>query len=159
MKVIIPLFIFFSVLFNPIKVYILGDDVFLHLSNKFTFENNSAKLKLNVKKQLDVIALRLIERPKLRIAVEAHTDIESKPQIAKSITTERAENIKSYLVGRGVNAENIEAIGYGFDRPLIECVDMFNCTPEENKKNRRVVIRIINTREVGDYLLVNQTTE
>ncbi len=158
MKIIIPFLILFSsfIVLNPIKVHIIGDDVYLHFNDKLTFDNNSTTIKLRVKKELDVLAANLMERPALKIAIESHTDIESKPKIAKSITNTRAENIRNYLIDRGVNPENIIAKGYGFDRPIIECLDMFNCTPEENKKNRRVEIRILNVREIGDYLLVSE---
>lgn len=158
MKIIIPFLILFSsfIALNPIKVYIIGDNVYLRFNKRITFDNNSAKLNLGIKKELDVLAINLIARPKLKIAIESHTDIESKPQIARDITTKRAKNMKDYLINRGVIPENIIAKGYGFDVPKIECLEIFNCTPEENKKNRRVNVRVINIREIGDYLLVGE---
>ncbi len=154
MKGIIALMILFTTI-NPIKIYKYGDEVFLHFNHKIEFNNNSAKLKASAKKELDIVAANLKERPKLQIEVGAHTDIETKRATAMELTNERANNIKDYLVSQGVNSENITAVGYGFDEPLIECVDIFNCTPEENKKNRRIEIKLINLREIGAYEMVN----
>lgn len=153
MKAIIALMILFNTI-TPIKVYMYGDEVYFHFNTKIKFEHNSAKLSTEIKGQLDDVALSLIERPKLKIEIESHTDIATRPSVAVIITDKRANRIKDYLVRTGVNPKNIKAVGYGYKKPLINCEDMFNCTPEENKKNRRVVIRLINLRQVGAYKLV-----
>jgi len=153
MKAIIALMIFLNTI-NPIKVYMYGDEVYFHFNTRMEFEDNSAKLSTEVKAQLDAIAFSLQERPKLKIEIESHTDIATRPTVAVEVTRNRANAIKDYLVRVGVNPKNIKAVGYGYKKPLINCEDMFNCTPEENKKNRRVSIRLINLRRIGAYELV-----
>lgn len=153
MKAIIALMIFFNTI-NPIKVYMYGDEVYFHFNTKMAFEHNSAKLSAGVREQLDAVALSLMERPELKIEIESHTDIETRPSVAVEITDRRANSIKDYLVRIGANPKNIKAVGYGYKKPLVNCEDMFNCTPEENKKNRRVVLRLINLRRIGTYELI-----
>ncbi len=72
------------------------------------------------------------------VVVEGHTDsVGSKDQNAK-LSTERAEAVSQYLVANNAVAENkIEAVGYGFDRPLAP-----NRTAKGRAQNRRVDVII-----------------
>ena len=65
---------------------------------------------------LDAAASVLIERPELCLEVQGHAD-RSEPN-AKSLSTRRAENVKRYLVRRGVGASRLRAVGFGATRPL-----------------------------------------
>ena len=50
----------------------------------------------------------------------------------------RANAVRSFLVGKGINSSRIKAIGYGETRPIAD-----NETPEGRQKNRRTQVRIL----------------
>ena len=48
------------------------------------------------------------------------------------LSQKRAESVKNYLVGKGINADRLTAVGYGMDKPLTS-----NKTKADKAKNRR----------------------
>ena len=154
MKTIVSLTLLLLSTISPLNVYIKGDDVYLQVNSKITFDNNDSKLTYNTKNELNAIALQLIERSKLKIEIEAHTDIDSRKDEALLLTQKRANCIRDYLISRGVNPKNITAVGYGFEKPLVEYKDLLVSTPKENEINRRIEIKLINTGELGKHTLV-----
>jgi hypothetical protein len=55
-----------------------------------------------------------------------------------ALSKARAESVKSYLVGKGISPDRIEAKGYGPDQPLAS-----NDTIQGRAKNRRIEFRLI----------------
>jgi OOP family OmpA-OmpF porin len=83
---------------------------------------------------LDLIA-QTIEREcgGKTILIEGHTDLVGGPEFNQRLSERRAENVKRYLVGRGVPAAQLRTIGYGETRPLST-----DPSPEAQALNRRV---------------------
>ena len=53
----------------------------------------------------------------------------------QKLSERRAEAVKSYLVERGVPADQLRAVGYGESRPITT-----DPSPEAQKVNRRVTL-------------------
>ncbi|MFI5163222.1 MAG: OmpA family protein [Sphingobacteriales bacterium] len=81
---------------------------------------------------LDQVA-ELLKNKKLRLRLEGNTDSAGKPEDNFKLSKERAEAVKLYLVGRGVNPDQIETIGYGAAHPIAT-----NKTAAGRRLNRRV---------------------
>lgn len=73
------------------------------------------------------------------IIIGGHTDAKGTDQYNLSLSKQRAQSVKTYLVNKwGIDPELIEAVGYGKSRPLND-----GMTTEEQQKNRRVEIRLV----------------
>ena len=99
------------------------------------FQHNSNELPQNAYETLDNIVKFSSQRPDLIITVEGYTDSYGDPDYNRQLSKYRAEIVKYYLIGQGVSASKIEALGRGNENPLKS-----NDTFEGRKQNRRVEI-------------------
>ena len=74
---------------------------------------------------------------KKKILVEGHTDSIGSEEANLKLSRGRAESVRRYLISRGLNADQIEAIGKGEAEPVAD-----DATPEGRANNRRVEIII-----------------
>ena len=73
--------------------------------------------------------------PTMKITIAGHTDDgngESSRYLQK-LSMRRAEAVKNYFVTHGIQADHIQTIGYGKDKPIVP-----NTSNEGRQKNRRV---------------------
>ena len=75
--------------------------------------------------------------PEITVTVTGHTDNVGKPASNQALSQRRADNIKAMLVGKGIDANRIRAIGRGDKEPIAP-----NSTKEGRAKNRRIEITI-----------------
>jgi outer membrane protein OmpA-like peptidoglycan-associated protein len=105
--------------------------------NSFTFEQGESKLQAPALKDLDRIAQAMLEFPTLEILFEGHTDNQGDFQLNLKLSEERIEEVKVYLISKGVPSERITTKGWGQTRPIAS-----NATEERRKLNRRVEFTI-----------------
>lgn len=105
------------------------------------FDFDKAVLKPEAKAKLDdlvgktsAIALEVI------IAV-GHTDAAGTDAYNQKLSVKRAEAVKGYLVGKGVEKNRVYTEGKGEKQPVAD-----NKTSEGRAKNRRVEIEVVGTR-------------
>jgi outer membrane protein OmpA-like peptidoglycan-associated protein len=67
------------------------------------------------------------------VRIEGHTDSRSCEDYNQRLSEGRANAVRTYLVGRGVDPVRMEAIGYGESRPIAS-----NLTRSGRSMNRRV---------------------
>ena len=102
-------------------------------------------LKTAGQSQLSAIAGKLLSTPDIgKIIIAGHADQLGDPQINKQVSKQRAQTIKTYLVGKGVPGELVEAVGEGSTKPLVKCdmqqsrAQLIECL----EPNRRVEIEV-----------------
>ncbi len=102
------------------------------------FEYNSNELPVNTYEALDRIAAIMIQNPEIEIAIKGYTDISGRYIYNKKLSEFRANMVKSYLVGKGIEPLRIKSFGMGpVKRTNIDEVD------KKNGSNRRVEIEFI----------------
>lgn len=101
-----------------------------------SFVTNSAELTAESKRVLDRVALTLRGHPDLRLEVAGHTDKLGDSGFNLALSQTRAETVRSYLIGRGVEAGRLTARGYGEARPVAS-----NDSGLGRAANRRVELR------------------
>jgi len=99
------------------------------------FKHNSNELTDEAFKTLHQIAEHMIRSPETKIAVKGYTDSTGNESYNINISRFRANIIKSYLLGKGVDSSKIESAGLGSENPVAT-----NETPEGRRANRRVEI-------------------
>ncbi|RKH66257.1 OmpA family protein [Corallococcus llansteffanensis] len=103
------------------------------LDHRVQFPVGQAEFQEEERRQLDAIADYLKANPKLEIRIEGHTDNTGPEELNRTLSQQRADRVRAYLIQRGIAGSRLEAKGYGPTRPL-----MSNDTPEGLTANRRV---------------------
>lgn len=102
-------------------------------------------LKTAGQSQLSAIAGKLLNTPDIgKIIIAGHADQLGDLQGNLQVSRQRAQTIKTYLVGKGVPGELVEAVGEGSTKPLVKCdmtqprAQLIQCL----EPNRRVEIEV-----------------
>jgi general secretion pathway protein A len=101
------------------------------------FKHNSNELPDPAFETLDRIAGFLLRNPAAKISIKGFTDSTGKYSYNVSVSQFRANIIKTYLVGKGIDHTRIKAIGLGPADPIAS-----NTTLEGRKRNRRIEIEL-----------------
>jgi OmpA-OmpF porin, OOP family len=75
------------------------------------------------------------------IIAVGHTDIQGSDKLNQKLSIARAEAVKSFLVGKGVEKNRVYTEGKGSKQPVAD-----NKTAEGRAKNRRVEVEVVGTR-------------
>jgi outer membrane protein OmpA-like peptidoglycan-associated protein len=114
------------------------EKVVITLSGEVLFKHNEAKLLPIAEHRLAKVAEVLKDAGDgKKIVIEGHTDSRGSSGYNDSLSQKRAEAVKQYLVGQGVPADMLEAVGKGEQAPIAD-----NSSPEGRANNRRVEIVI-----------------
>ena len=87
----------------------------------------------DAKISLDSVVNVLNKFPDVTVEIRGYTDNIGGIEINKAISQKRADAVKKYLISKGINADRLEAIGYGKANPIAN-----NKTEEGRAQNRRV---------------------
>lgn len=82
---------------------------------------------------LNEVALALQDHPKINVRIEGHTDSRGSKKYNRKLSDGRANSVRDYLIGQGVDAERMTAKGFGEDVPIAD-----NRTNDGRGQNRRV---------------------
>ncbi|OJH38867.1 thrombospondin type 3 repeat-containing protein [Cystobacter ferrugineus] len=106
----------------------------LEIKEQVFFATGKAVIQPRSFKMLDQVAKVLREHPEVeQMIIEGHTDNRGKAEANRKLSQTRAESVKKYLVGKGVEASRLEAKGFGPDQPIAS-----NDTEKGRAANRRV---------------------
>ncbi len=109
------------------------------------YELNKARILPNAAKELNVLADLMIQYDRLRVELRSHTDSRGRAEYNQSLSRQRAESAKAYLMRRGVEAERISTRGFGESQLRNHCADGVNCSDSEHRYNRRTEVVILET--------------
>jgi outer membrane protein OmpA-like peptidoglycan-associated protein len=102
-----------------------------------SFDQGKADLKPGFEAELEKVMAILSDNSQYTLLLEGHTDNQGDWNDNLKLSLERVENVKAYLVSKGVDANRIETKGWGGSRPLAN-----NFVEETRKNNRRVEFTI-----------------
>jgi outer membrane protein OmpA-like peptidoglycan-associated protein len=105
----------------------------VHFDSDVLFDVDSAILTPTSRGALDQAATVFLEYPKTAIVAQGHTDSTGSESYNQSLSERRAQAVANYLIGRGVDASRITALGYGEGHPIAS-----NDTAGGRSRNRRV---------------------
>ncbi len=112
--------------------------VVLTLSGSVTFESGKSDILEGAQGKLDEVAQALIKAKPKGVVVEGHTDSQGPASFNKVLSQQRADAVRSYLIGQGVPADSIKAEGKGESKSIAD-----NDTAEGRAMNRRVEIVLL----------------
>lgn len=100
---------------------------------KLVFPVGLAEIQEEGARTLDEVVELLKSWPDVSIRIEGHTDNTGPELLNQTLSQERADAVRNYLIQRGIDGSRLEARGYGPSRPVAS-----NDTPEGRSENRRV---------------------
>lgn len=106
--------------------------------NNLLFERSKANLLDESYVALEKLIGILVENPTLKIELAGHTDGVGSPRAKQTLSYQRVERIKDYLIEFGIDRKRIATVGYGGARPVAP-----NNNEENRAKNRRVEIKVL----------------
>ncbi|MFN9679186.1 MAG: outer membrane protein OmpA, partial [Betaproteobacteria bacterium] len=113
------------------------------LSADALFDFDRADIKPDARAKLDDLVSKLAGMSLEVIIASGHTDSVGNDAYNEKLSVRRAEAVKAYLVGKGVDANRIYTEGKGERQPVAD-----NKTAEGRAKNRRVEIEVVGTRSI-----------
>lgn len=119
-----------TIKFDPPRYFTL-DNVF--------FDTGKASLRPESVAELTELKEYLELKPELRIEIAGHTDNVGSDESNMTLSQNRSESVKRWLVNNGIPSSRIVAKGYGETRPRAS-----NETAEGRQKNRRTEVKILN---------------
>ncbi|MEO1515164.1 MAG: OmpA family protein [Bacteroidota bacterium] len=91
---------------------------------------------------LNELTSMLEQNPEIRIQLSSHTDCQGNGRYNQTLSQRRAQSAVDFLISQGIDPVRLEAVGYGENALLIECV-CSRCTDEEHQANRRTTFKIL----------------
>jgi len=102
------------------------------------FNVGTANMEASSNDELDQVVKMLKDNPRMIIQLEGHTDFKGDPKKNNELSLARVNAVKSYLVSKGANKNNIRTKAFGGTQPLSR-----EDTEEAHKLNRRVELRVL----------------
>jgi len=112
------------------------------------FDTNKYTLKPNAQVSLAKVATILTLYPNLKVQIEGYTDSTGTPAYNQTLSENRADSVRNFLVQNGVHQDGVTAQGYGATNFVAD-----NATSAGRQQNRRVNL-VVSGSSIGV-----QTTE
>ena len=88
--------------------------------------------------QMDQLAEELKKAPNISLEIQGHTDNQGMPAVLQSLSQRRAEEVRKYLIKKGIAPERLVSKGYGGSQPAFD-----NKDEKLRAKNRRVEVKVL----------------
>ena len=110
-------------------------------------------LRPEARERLAKLSGIVLAHPGLNLTVEGHTDNVGSDAFNQTLSEQRAQSVRQYLIDQGLDAGTITAQGFGKTMPVAD-----NSTAEGRQKNRRVEI-IVSGEVIGTKIGATQTPQ
>ncbi len=106
----------------------------LDIKERVFFDTGKSSIQQRSFPVLDQVARVLVEHPEVaKVLIEGHTDDVGNAESNRTLSQQRADAVRAYLIMKGVDPGRLASQGFGPDQPLVP-----NTSPEARATNRRV---------------------
>ncbi len=130
------------------RVERIGEGIHITFDSGILFDVNSANLRQASRQNLDDLVASLEEYEGTDVLVVGHTDSTGEAAYNQGLSERRADAARNYLVGAGLEADRVTAMGRGEEEPIAS-----NETDAGRQENRRVEIAIFASEEMQREML------
>ncbi|WP_416053961.1 OmpA family protein [Marinibactrum halimedae] len=123
---------------SGVQVQREGDNIRLVMPGNITFNTGQYNIRPQFYNVLDSVALVLVEFDQTAIKVAGHTDSTGSLSTNQTLSEQRAESVRGYLVNKQIKSGRIQAAGYGPRYPVAS-----NSTSSGRSANRRVELELL----------------
>ena len=99
------------------------------------FDLDRSELRPEARTILDQAVRTLKENPDVRVQIEGHTSNEASERYNQALGDRRAQAVRDYLVGQGIDASRLATMSFGEDNPKYD-----NTKEETRQLNRRAAL-------------------
>lgn len=117
------------------KLFSTNEEIVLE---NITFAYNSAVLNPLALTALENVVDYLLDYPKSKLEISAHTDNEGTSEQNLILSNQRAKAVVDFFIKKGISAQRLSPKGYGDTQPLAE-----NNSESNKSLNRRVEFRVL----------------
>ena len=117
----------------PTQKFIVVTKDRIELKQKVHFATDMSKILSDSFAMLNEIGEVLKTRLEVKIRIEGHTDTRGSLAHNMKLSQARADSVRTYLVGRGIEPARVESRGFGPTQPIAD-----NRTAAGREQNRRV---------------------
>ena len=111
----------------------------IEIKEKINFESNGSAIAGGLSFEIiDQVAQVFKSNPGIRVKIEGHTDSSGAADYNLKLSDSRANAVRKALISRGIEADRLEAIGYGESKPISS-----NSSSKGRAQNRRVEFNIL----------------
>jgi OOP family OmpA-OmpF porin len=107
-------------------------------ADRIDFASNRSDLGRSNASVLDKLVFLARTCSEFRLEIHGHTDDRGRTTTNTALSLARATAVKDYLVGRGLSADRLTALGFGPDRPAAS-----NRTESGRARNRRIEFAVV----------------
>ena len=100
-----------------------AQDFVVNVGDRVFFANDQTDLTPQATATLDKQAQWLQAYPRYTFTIEGHADERGTREYNIALGARRAQNVRNYLVSRGIDASRMRTISYGKERPVAVCND------------------------------------
>ena len=110
------------------------------LKNIF-FATNSFELKEESNVELNTLLKLMNTNPNISVEIAGHTDNTGKEEYNLILSQKRANEVKKWLVDKGIDTNKLSTKGYGMQKPIAD-----NSTEDGRRQNRRTEFKILKVK-------------
>jgi outer membrane protein OmpA-like peptidoglycan-associated protein len=110
------------------------------------FDFGKYDLRSEAREKLAKLSGIVLAHPGLTLAVEGHTDSVGGDEANQKLSEQRADTVRSYLIGQGLAEARVSSQGFGKTSPIAD-----NDTVTGRQKNRRVEI-VVSGEVIGEKI-------
>ena len=97
------------------------------------FDTAKATIRPESFPQLDAVVEFMLHKKNARVEISGHTDNVGNAKANKTLSGQRAQACRNYIVSKGIDKKRLTAIGFGDERPTAA-----NDSDEGRQRNRRI---------------------
>lgn len=130
------------------RVERIGEGIHITFDSGILFDVNSSNLRAASRQNLDDLVASLEEYEGTDVLVVGHTDATGADDYNQTLSERRADAARTYLIGAGLEADRVTAMGRGEAEPIAT-----NDTEVGRQENRRVEVAIFASEEMQREML------
>ena len=133
---------------NPIQTFELEielDKIFLDqeiVLDNIYYDFDKWNIRQDAEPTLNMLTRNLRLNPNIQIQLASHTDCRGQDRYNQQLSQRRAQSAVDYLIGQGIDADRLSALGYGESEPAVDCI-CARCSEDEHQSNRRTTFKIV----------------
>ena len=112
-----------------------------------SFDINAHTINTSSAKALKSIVELLAQNPKIIVEIACHTDSRGSDKYNFDLSDRRANELRKFLLEKGVDASRITAKGYGETQLLNKCENGVHCKAAQHNINRRIEFKVLRFEE------------